>query len=315
MKYKLIQKIGSGSYGHVAKVSCGNQYFALKTIYMRDTPEQDMSILTELLIILHNKSKHIVQLYGFFADENKISFLITYCQDRDVGHLIQSSDTLPEHQIWKILIEVCYALHYLHQNNIIHRDLKPSNILLHKGSVKLCDFGVSCRINSKVGHAYSVVGTPYYLSPELITNKPYNSKVDIWSLGCVLYELIFLKPAFDYIGLGAIVNSIHDGTYVPRYSDKYSDDVQSLIDLLIVVDPKERPSVNKLLSESPAREKRYLTHRYDLDLRDSHFPAFPTKAPATCREWYRLFSNSKSRRSKFTVNAFRFNGFQKIPPL
>ena len=315
MKYKLIQKIGSGSYGHVAKVSCGNQLFALKTIYMRDTPEQNMSILTELLIILHNKCKHVVQLYGLFADETKISFLITYCQDRDVKHLIQNSNMLPDHQIWKILIETCYALHYLHQNNIIHRDLKPSNILLHKGSVKLCDFGVSCRINSEIGHAYSVVGTPYYLSPELITNKPYNSKVDIWSLGCVLYELIFLKPAFDYIGLGAIVNNIHDGTYIPRYSDTHSDGIQSLISLLITIDPNERPSVDKLLRESPAREKRYLTHRYELGLRDSHFPAFPTKAPATCQEWYQTFSDAKSKRSKITINTFQFSEFQKLPPL
>ena len=171
MKYKLIQKIGFGSYGHVAKVSCENKVLALKTIYLRDTPEQNMNILTELLILLHNRCKYIVQLYGLFVDESKISFLITYCEDQDIKQLIQRSDTLSERQIWKIIIETCYALHYLHQNNIIHRDLKPSNILLHKGSVRICDFGVSCRIDSKAGCACSLVGTPHYLSPELINNR------------------------------------------------------------------------------------------------------------------------------------------------
>jgi NIMA (never in mitosis gene a)-related kinase len=315
MNYNLIHKVGSGSYGHVAKVSYKNRYFALKTIYIRDTPEQNMSILTELFVLLHNRCRYLVQLYDFVVDKSKISFLITYCEDLDVKQLIQRSDVIAEREIWKIIIEICYALHYLHQNNIVHRDLKPSNILLHKGSVKLCDFGVSCKIDDKLGRAYSLVGTPYYLSPEIVNNKPYDTKVDVWSLGCVLYELIHLTPAFGYKGLGLVVNNIHDGTYIIRHSSAHSDNIQTLIATLIIIDPEERPTIEQLLEKKIVREKRYLTHKYDLRLTANHYPNFPVETPSTYQEWYQMFLDTRVNYTDIAINNGQFIKLPKLPPL
>ena len=99
---------------------------------------------------------------------------------------------MPEHEIWSIFVQIAAAVKYIHSKRIIHRDLKPPNVLLNnKGFVKLADFGLS-RLNLEAGgQAQTVCGTPYYMSPERIIEQPYTFASDIWSLGCILYEVNF----------------------------------------------------------------------------------------------------------------------------
>lgn len=95
-------------------------------------------------------------------------------------------------------MQICFAVKYLHDKNILHRDLKLSNIFISSnGDIKLGDFGIAKVLNNTDEFAKTIVGTPYYLSPEICQKKPYNHKSDIWSLGCVLYELMNLKHAFE----------------------------------------------------------------------------------------------------------------------
>jgi NIMA (never in mitosis gene a)-related kinase len=121
------------------------------------------------------------------------------------------------------------ALLYIHEKRILHRDIKTQNIFLSSnGTIKLGDFGISKVLENSVSSAKTVVGTPYYLSPEACENQPYNSKSDIWALGCVLYELCTLKHAFDANNLLGIVYKIVKGGYEP-IPDIYSKDMELLV--------------------------------------------------------------------------------------
>jgi NIMA (never in mitosis gene a)-related kinase len=135
----------------------------------------------------------------------------------------------------------------LHQLSILHRDIKSANLFLNKdmSTVKLADLNVS--IISYSGMAKTQAGTPFYASPEVWLEKPYNSKCDIWSLGCVLYEIAALRPPFSGEDLRSLKKNIISGTY-KRIPLKYSVDLENFISLCLSTDPNERPSAKELLS-------------------------------------------------------------------
>ena len=138
---------------------------------------------------------------------------------------------------------------HVHDRKILHRDLKCQNIFLTKnGIIKLGDFGIARVLSSTRENVRTMVGTPYYLSPEIIDSKPYNFKSDIWSLGVVLYELCALKPPFDAESLPKLAMKIVRGNYNPIPSH-YSKELKNLIASLLALDPQKRPSVHQILSK------------------------------------------------------------------
>jgi NIMA (never in mitosis gene a)-related kinase len=136
---------------------------------------------------------------------------------------------------------------HIHDRKILHRDLKSQNIFLTNNNiVKLGDFGIA-RVLSKTSElASTIVGTPYYLSPEIIENKPYNFKSDIWSLGILLYEIMARKQPFSGGNLHLLAMQIVRGAY-GALPDCYSQELRSLVDSLLKNDPEDRPSVNQIL--------------------------------------------------------------------
>lgn len=121
-----------------------------------------------------------------------------YCEYGDLGFNVKMLKKRGQHYSEPIIlnwfIQILMALEYIHKRKILHRDIKLSNIFLTKcGSVKIGDFGISKQLSTEVDKAHTLVGTPYYLSPEVCKNDPYTYKSDIWSLGCVLYELCTLE--------------------------------------------------------------------------------------------------------------------------
>lgn len=128
---------------------------------------------------------------------------------------------IPETMIWKVAFQILNALSVLHNMNILHRDIKPANIFFTKDykSVILADLNVS--IVTANGMAKTQTGTPYYASPEVWMEKPYSSKCDIWSLGCVLYEMAALRPPFMSSDLKSLKKSINSGVY-KRITQPYS---------------------------------------------------------------------------------------------
>ena len=155
--------------------------------------------------------------------------------------------SLNESKIWKYFVQTALGLEYLHSKKILHRDIKTINIFLTKDDqVRIGDLGVAKVLNKTQNMAHTIVGTPYYLSPELCEEKPYNQKSDIWSLGCVLYELCSLKHPFEAGNQGALVLKIMRGKYNPIPSN-YSAELRQIVDACLTKDYKKRPSMNELL--------------------------------------------------------------------
>ena len=167
-----------------------------------------------------------------------------YADDGDLFQKIvnhqKNSTWFKEEDIWKIFIMVVKGLKTLHELDIMHRDLKSANVFLTKdGSGKLGDMNVS-KVAEK-GLNYTQTGTPYYASPEVWRDEAYDIKSDIWSLGCVLYEMITLKPPFRAENMQGLYKKVLRGHY-PKISTQYSTDIQSIVKMLLQVNPKKRPN-------------------------------------------------------------------------
>jgi len=153
---------------------------------------------------------------------------------------IKNKTNFPEEELWKMFIQMVNGLKALHDLKILHRDMKCANIFLGKnGQVKLGDLNVS-KI-AKKGLLYTQTGTPYYASPEVWKDKPYDAKSDIWSLGCVLYEAAALHPPFRATDMKGLFQKVTQGKY-PDIPKMYSADMVSLVKSLLQQNPTSRPS-------------------------------------------------------------------------
>ena len=145
------------------------------------------------------------------------------------------------------LTQVAIAIRHIHERKVIHRDLKCENIFLTRDNVvQLGDFGIAKSLKQSMEKIKSVVGTPYYMSPEICDNKDYTNKTDIWSLGVVLYELCALRPPFDSVSIAGLALRICRGEYSPIPS-VYSDDLRKLVGKLLTVEPSKRPNIHQVI--------------------------------------------------------------------
>lgn len=164
---------------------------------------------------------------------------------------------------------MCLAIKHVHDRKIIHRDLKAQNIFLTgSGEVKLGDFGIARHLQHTIQKTKSMVGTPYYMAPEICENKEYSFKADIWSLGVILLEMCLLRPPFDANSLPVLALKISKGEHypVPR---NYSRELRKLVTEMLQVDPGRRPSINEVLRH-PLIEPR-IAALLPRDVRDREF--------------------------------------------
>jgi len=253
--FQLGDRIGSGAFGSVYKVirKEDSKIYAMKRVKITQLGEKEKdNALNEIRILASLNHPNIIGYKEAFYDNNSqtLNIVMEYADDGDIESKISNNKlnklSFQENTIWNILIQILQGLKYLHHNNIIHRDLKSANIFLMKnGLIKIGDLNVSKF--SKIGSANTHTGTPYYSSPEIWTEQSYNYKTDIWSVGCIIYEMCNLLPPFRGTSLINLFNNIQKGVYKP-VNKIYSKDLCKVISKMLIVDPEKRPSCDQLLS-------------------------------------------------------------------
>ena len=255
-KYEQIRLLGEGTFGKAYLVESieDKSQAVIKTIDLGNMSEDEKSeALQEAKILEKLDHQNIIKFREVFLEnKTKLNIVMDYADGGDLQLKIKSSKDkhFSENQILDWFTQTSLALKHIHDRKILHRDVKSQNIFLTKnGLVKLGDFGIAKCLNYTMDKAKTIVGTPYYLSPELIQNKPYSFKNDVWSLGVLLYEMCALKMPFEAQNLPLLSLKIIRCSYNPL-PPNYSKDLRSLVACLLNVDMHKRPSINEVLSKS-----------------------------------------------------------------
>ncbi|KAL7638877.1 UNVERIFIED_CONTAM: hypothetical protein RMT77_010411 [Armadillidium vulgare] len=255
-KYKKILKIGCGTFGEAWLVNsvCSGRSYVMKEVKVTDLSEDELEkTQREASVLARCKHINIIRYKESFLIGSPLTMCLVmeYADGGDLFEKVKQAKTLrkliPEVSIMSWFIQIIFAVQYLHRNNILHRDLKTQNIFLtHKNIVKVGDFGIARFLRTKQELATTAIGTPYYLSPEICLRKPYNYRSDMWSVGCILYELCALRHPFEANDFESLVLKILQGSY-PPVSCTYSKLMHDLITVLLRTNPEQRPSAEEIL--------------------------------------------------------------------
>ena len=250
-----MKKLGKGSFSKVFKVKrkADGQIYALKKVDLLNLSEkQKLNSLNEIRVLASIKSKYIVNYKEAFLDgkDSSLCLVMEYADKGDLSQRIEEQKKrnkyFNERDIWRIFVQLVKGLKSLHDINILHRDIKSSNIFLFSdGTAKLGDLNV-CKILSKDVLGKTQAGTPSFAAPEVWMEKPYGLKSDIWSLGCVLYEIVTLKCPFVGNNVVDLYNKILIGEFhkIPK---KFSHDLSYIIEHMIKFEPEKRISCDEIL--------------------------------------------------------------------
>ncbi|EAR94919.1 Serine/Threonine kinase domain protein (macronuclear) [Tetrahymena thermophila SB210] len=254
--FEILKRLGEGSFGSVYQVKrkSDEKIYAMKKVKMMSlSTKEKENALNEVRILASIKSDNIISYKEAFYDE-KSSTLCIIMEFATKGDVLQQiSEKKKKHSyfeenlIWKYAADMLLGLKSLHDMKILHRDLKGANVFIAEdGSLKLGDLNVS-KVQKR-DFAYTQTGTPYYTSPEVWQNRPYDSKCDVWSLGCVLYEIVTLEPPFKGTSMEDLYKRVLRGNFSPINLQRYSSDLQKFIESCLKVEPKMRSSVESLLN-------------------------------------------------------------------
>ena len=260
--YKIIEKIGFGAHGLVYKSrkKDNNKIFVIKQIPLFKKNINIEEAKNEASILKKINCKFIVKYYESFEENNTFNIIMEYCEKGTLSSLISTlkkkNKHLKENQIWNFFIQISIGLSYLHNKKILHRDLKTKNIFLTKNlNIKIGDLGIA-KILKENNHANTLIGTPFYLSPEICEEKPYNEKSDIWALGCILYELITFKHPYNATNQAALLLKIINGNYEDFNKEIFiSDNLKKMVGLLLEKNYIKRPSIFEIINNNFFIEK------------------------------------------------------------
>ena len=261
-KYKIIKLLGEGSFGKVylSEEIKSNNKVVIKSIDIRSMSEiQRNLIINEIKIMKKLNHFNVIKYIDFIHDKKNYFYFIImeYANKGDLSNIIFEKKNLKtnfnEKEILSIFIQIVNGLKYIHFNKIIHRDLKSQNIFLLKTKnnnliIKLGDFGISKILNNTLNNASTIIGTPFYFSPEIINGEKYDYKSDLWSLGIILYQMMTLKLPFDSNNFATLSMKIIKGEYNKNING-YSKELKEICFGLLNVDKKKRLSLEDILNK------------------------------------------------------------------
>lgn len=254
--YDVLKPIGKGKFAvvHKARRRRDGQLVALKEIAafgVADARARDKT-LKELRLVQAVRHNNIVQYLDAFVADDALFIAFEWAAAGDLKRQIRKaaehSARFDERTIWRYFCQLCAALQYLHSVRIMHRDLKPANVLLTlEGVVKVGDLGLGRHLSEATVQAHSKVGTPLYMSPEVLRGDGYDWKSDVWSLGCILYELAMLRSPFkaDGLNLYGLFQKITKGDYEP-IAPIYSDHLRRLAMRMLSLVAADRPTMDEV---------------------------------------------------------------------
>ncbi|XP_020088116.1 MAP3K epsilon protein kinase 1-like isoform X1 [Ananas comosus] len=251
-KYMLGDEIGKGAYGRVYKgLDLENgDFVAIKQVSLENIPQEDLNIIMQeidLLKILNHKN--IVKYLGSLKTKTHLHIILEYVENGSLANMIKPNKfgPFPESLVSVYIAQVLEGLVYLHEQGVIHRDIKGANILATKeGLVKLADFGVATKLTEADINTHSVVGTPYWMAPEVIEMSGVCAASDIWSVGCTVIELLTcVPPYYDLQPMPALFRIVQD--VQPPLPDGLSPEITDFLSLCFKKDAMQRPDAKTLL--------------------------------------------------------------------
>ncbi|KAI0012618.1 cell division control protein [Xylariaceae sp. FL0662B] len=289
--YRLGECLGKGAFGSVYKaIHWGTgEAVAVKQIKLVNLPRSELRMIEAEIDLLKNLNHdNIVKYIGFVKSADCLNIILEYCENGSLHSICKAYGKFPENLVGVYMTQVLQGLQYLHDQGVIHRDIKGANILTTKdGKVKLADFGVSTSTLAGPDKEAQVVGTPYWMAPEIIELSGATPASDIWSLGCTVIELLSGKPPYHHLqampALFAIVNDDH-----PPLPEGVSSAARDFLIQCFQKDPNLRVSARKLLK-----------HNWIVGCRRSDAPV--AKAPGNfsqaveeVKQWNKALTSSES---------------------
>ena len=244
-----IKELGRGAFGKVMLISKDNNNYALKKINIAELTMEEIETYKNEIKILSSFSNfnndYIIKYYNSYEENNYLNIIMEYGGDCDLKKFIKKykdrNQLIDEAILKKIISQICMGLEEIHKANIIHRDLKPENIFINENNdIKIGDFGISKKLGTNKNSTYTEngKGTFGYMAPEIVQGGKITKKVDIYSLGCIIYELFHLSRYHD--------DKMWNGIKIIDY-EIYNEKWQKLIDLLLKTESNERPNIEEII--------------------------------------------------------------------
>lgn len=248
--YKIFKKIGQGAYGEVfyCQHKGYEQNFAIKKIKIESEKHRE-KVVNEINMVKNINCANVVEYIEAY-EFGGLLWIVTELMKCNLESVIRKTNRMPEDIIAYVLRETLKGLDTMHLSGKIHRDIKSDNILVNaKGEVKLSDFGYSAQLTNQKNYRESIVGTPYWMAPELILGLEYGTNVDIWSLGIVAIELANKEPPHFQEGTSMALYLITTNpSPTLNKSQGWSDSFRDFVDYCLIKNPDVRPSSQKLLA-------------------------------------------------------------------
>ncbi|CAO3672258.1 unnamed protein product [Umbelopsis vinacea] len=245
--FEIGKALGKGKFGHVylAREKKSGYIIALKVLYKTELAQSNIERQLRREVEIQGNLRHpnILRLYGYFHDETRVFLILEFAAKGELYKQLQKYGKFPERIAAKYIVQMANALAYLHRKHVIHRDIKPENLMLGlRGELKIGDFGWSVHTAGTSARRQTLCGTLDYLAPEMVEAKDHSDKIDIWSLGVLMYEFLCGSPPFEDMA-GQRATYLRIARVDLKIPNHVSSDAADLIRKLLKYNPDERLSL------------------------------------------------------------------------